>query len=423
MERFLGSVLERALHRTLTRYFENLDITALRLSPFAGDVVLTNLTLRVEALRAAGLPLSFERGFVRELRIRVPWLKLQSEAIEVLIDTVEVICSSSADDEHAAAAGGSTAAVPISPQPQSPPPPSGDAASRAADARSGDSWVQSLVQRALHNAVLRVRNAVVKLVDGRVVASLSLRSLEIYSADARWQRAFVELDGPSRALRKVLELSDLTLCLDERDAASGWVARYERPLLRTALTTLRCAVHLNPERRRDGYPTVSLDLLVHSWDASLSEAQLGLLGTLSSALQAARAARAEAAKAEAAKAEAARVEAARVEAEKAEVAKTDQAVTVSGGADGDASGGGGSCDTRPVFTSEEAPAAAAPADDEEERPRGVVGRAAGWVWSVLMEDDDEYAPRHHLRCVTRPPLVLRGRPPLPHMAAAHPLPD
>ena len=415
MERFLGSVLERALHRTLTRYFENLDITALRLSPFAGDVVLTNLTLRVEALRAAGLPLSFERGFVRELRIRVPWLKLQSEAIEVLIDTVEIIATS---EEHAAAAGSSSATVPTSPQPQTPPPPpSGDAASRAADARSGDSWVQTLVQRALHNAVLRVRNAVVKLVDGRVVASLSLRSLEIYSADARWQRAFVELDGPSRALRKVLELSDLTLCLDERDA-SGRVARFERPLLRTALTTLRGAVHLNPERRRDGYPTVSLDLLVHSWDASLSEAQLGLLGTLSSALQEAAKARAVAAKAEAA-----RVEAARVEAEKAEVAKTDQAVTVSGGADGDASGGGGSCDTRPVFTSEEAPAAAAPADDEEERPRGVVGRAAGWVWSVLMEDDDEYAPRHHLRCVTRPPLVLRGRPPLPHMAAAHPLPD
>ena len=40
MERFLGAVLERSLHRTLSRYFSNLDVAALRSSPFAGDVVL-----------------------------------------------------------------------------------------------------------------------------------------------------------------------------------------------------------------------------------------------------------------------------------------------------------------------------------------------------------------------------------------------
>ena len=120
MERFLGSVLEAALHRTLSKYFENLDITALRLSPFAGDVVLTNLTLRVEALRAAGLPLSFQRGFVRELRIRVPWLKLQSEAIEVLVDTVEVVASFTADEQEPAAAPSDESAA-GAPLPSGPP--------------------------------------------------------------------------------------------------------------------------------------------------------------------------------------------------------------------------------------------------------------------------------------------------------------
>ena len=104
MERFVSGLLERYLHRTLAKYFENLDITRLRLSPFAGDVVLTNLTLRVEALRAAGLPLYIQRGFVRELRIRVPWLKLQSEAIEVLVDMVEVIATSAAEEAQATCA-------------------------------------------------------------------------------------------------------------------------------------------------------------------------------------------------------------------------------------------------------------------------------------------------------------------------------
>ena len=72
-------------------------------------------------------------------------------------------------------------------------PPTARLASDAGRFTNGDSWVQILVQRALLNAVLKVRNAVVKLVDGRVVASLSLRSLEIVSTDGVWQPAFVQL--------------------------------------------------------------------------------------------------------------------------------------------------------------------------------------------------------------------------------------
>ena len=102
----------RALHRTLSRYFENLDVSALRLSPFAGDVVLTNLLLRMDTLRALGLPFSFERGFVRELRIRVPWLKLQSAPIEVLVDMVEVVASSSTTEDKATAAATAVGALP-----------------------------------------------------------------------------------------------------------------------------------------------------------------------------------------------------------------------------------------------------------------------------------------------------------------------
>ena len=62
-----------------------------------------------------------------------------------------------------------------------------------------------------------------------VVASLSFRSLDVFSCNQEWQRAFAEPDGPSRALRKAVELSDLTLCLDECDASSGRVERFERP--------------------------------------------------------------------------------------------------------------------------------------------------------------------------------------------------
>ena len=52
-----------------------------------------------------------QRGFVRELRITVPYLQLSSEPIKVLIDTVELVIASTtqAAAETATAAPAATA--------------------------------------------------------------------------------------------------------------------------------------------------------------------------------------------------------------------------------------------------------------------------------------------------------------------------
>ena len=58
--------------------------------------MLRNLELKLDVVRrefAANLPIKFERGFVRELRIRIPWLKLHSEPIEITVDIVELVAS------------------------------------------------------------------------------------------------------------------------------------------------------------------------------------------------------------------------------------------------------------------------------------------------------------------------------------------
>ena len=279
MQRLLASWLERLIHPILDRYFEDLSAEKLRLSLVAGDVVLNGLVLRPEAIRTAGLPLTIQRGSVRELCIRVPWLHLQSQPIEIIIDTIELVVAVQHERPPA---------TPVRPRvatPAAPTTPTTDADASASGGGGGDSWVQTLLHKALLNAALRIRNAVVKLVDGRAVASLSLRSLTLDSADAQWSRSFVELEGASKALRKVLELADLTLCLDALDAASSRVARFERPLLRAPLIALRAEAHLHPSARADGCPTLSLDLLSHRVDVSLSEAQLVLLGSLHSSMQ------------------------------------------------------------------------------------------------------------------------------------------
>ena len=56
------SYLESVVSGLLSKYIANLDISALRVSLFSGDVVLRNVELKLEVLRrefAAGLPIQF----------------------------------------------------------------------------------------------------------------------------------------------------------------------------------------------------------------------------------------------------------------------------------------------------------------------------------------------------------------------------
>ena len=77
------------ISRVASEYISNLDISALSLSIFSGHLVLRNVELNLEALRrdfAAGIPIEFKRGFIREIRIRLPWLTLASDPIRIQVD-------------------------------------------------------------------------------------------------------------------------------------------------------------------------------------------------------------------------------------------------------------------------------------------------------------------------------------------------
>ena len=145
-------VLEHTVGALITRfaskYIDNLDLSALRLSVFGGDVVLRNLELNLEVLRrdfAAGLPIEFQRGYVREIRIHIPWLKLASEPIELTIDTVELVASLLPPDT---ASGRSEA-----------PDSSGASAEAPAElgggSASADGWMGPLLTKALFNMSVR----------------------------------------------------------------------------------------------------------------------------------------------------------------------------------------------------------------------------------------------------------------------------
>ena len=67
------------------------DPVALQLSIWGGDVVLTNLKLRLDVIEnLLKLPFTIQSGHIHELRIHIPWLALGSESVQVTISTIEI---------------------------------------------------------------------------------------------------------------------------------------------------------------------------------------------------------------------------------------------------------------------------------------------------------------------------------------------
>ena len=88
--------LQAYLQSSLGRYIKGIQLEGLGL---LGDIVTNNLELNLDALRdllPASLPFEFTRGFVRELRITIPWTSLFGTPIHVRLDTVEVVVSTRA---------------------------------------------------------------------------------------------------------------------------------------------------------------------------------------------------------------------------------------------------------------------------------------------------------------------------------------
>lgn len=86
----LEPVLVNYLNRYLGSYVEGLDADSLRVSVWAGDVVLKNLKLRPEALKELNLPITVKSGVLGSLRLKVgpcasvpclkPWHRVASNA-------------------------------------------------------------------------------------------------------------------------------------------------------------------------------------------------------------------------------------------------------------------------------------------------------------------------------------------------------
>uniref|UniRef100_A0A6N2K527 PH domain-containing protein n=1 Tax=Salix viminalis TaxID=40686 RepID=A0A6N2K527_SALVM len=76
------------LQRLLGNYVRGFNKEALKISVWQGDVELTNMQLKPEALNALKLPVKVKAGFLGSVKLKVPWSRLGQDPVLVCLDRI-----------------------------------------------------------------------------------------------------------------------------------------------------------------------------------------------------------------------------------------------------------------------------------------------------------------------------------------------
>ncbi|KAF5191674.1 Vacuolar protein sorting-associated protein like, partial [Thalictrum thalictroides] len=87
------------LQKYLGNYVKGLNKEALKISVWQGDVELTNMQLKPEALNALKLPVKVKAGFLGSVRLKVPWSRLGQEPVLVYLDRIFILAEPATDVE------------------------------------------------------------------------------------------------------------------------------------------------------------------------------------------------------------------------------------------------------------------------------------------------------------------------------------
>uniref|UniRef100_G3UMT5 Vacuolar protein sorting 13 homolog B n=1 Tax=Loxodonta africana TaxID=9785 RepID=G3UMT5_LOXAF len=270
----LESYVTPILMSYVNRYIKNLKPSDLQLSLWGGDVVLSKLELKLDVLeQELKLPFTFLSGHIHELRIHVPWTKLGSEPVVITINTMECILKlkDGMQDDHESCGSNSTnrsttenTKLSIKARriqqtaPTDPDLPPG--------------YVQSLIRRVVNNVNIVINNLILKYVEDDIVLSVNITSAECYTVDELWDRAFMDISATDLVLRKVINFSDCTVCLDKRNA-SGKIEFYQDPLLYKC--SFRTRLHFTYDNLNYKMPSViKIHTLVESLKLSITDQQL-----------------------------------------------------------------------------------------------------------------------------------------------------
>ncbi|XP_018123635.1 vacuolar protein sorting-associated protein 13B isoform X3 [Xenopus laevis] len=270
----LESYVTPILMSYVNRYIKNLKPSDLQLSLWGGDVVLSKLELKLDVLeQELKLPFTFLSGHIHELRIHVPWTKLGSESVVITINTMECILKlKDGAQEDIESCGSSSTNRSTTESAKSPVKPRKVQQVAPTDPDLPPGYVQSLIRRVVNNVNIVVNNLILKYVEDDIVLSVNITCAECYTVDEFWDRAFMDISATELVLRKVINFSDCTVCLDKRNA-SGKIEFYQDPLLYKC--SFRTRLHFTYDSLNSKMPSViKIHTMVDSLKLSLTDQQL-----------------------------------------------------------------------------------------------------------------------------------------------------
>ncbi|XP_050428442.1 intermembrane lipid transfer protein VPS13A-like isoform X2 [Adelges cooleyi] len=92
-------IVASLLNRYLGKYIEDLDLENLNVGIFSGNVLLSNLKLKTEALYELGFPIEVKAGSVGKFNINIPWNGLSNQPIVIKIEEILIITGHVLDRE------------------------------------------------------------------------------------------------------------------------------------------------------------------------------------------------------------------------------------------------------------------------------------------------------------------------------------
>jgi vacuolar protein sorting-associated protein 13B len=99
-------------------------------------------------------------------------------------------------------------------------------------------YMASLIAKILGNMSVICNNIVLKFIEEDIVLSMNIQHLSVHSADHRWRRSFIDVSPTNVLFRKLINIIDLTICLDKRNS-SGKIEFVQEPLLYKCSMELR----------------------------------------------------------------------------------------------------------------------------------------------------------------------------------------
>ncbi|KAI9279983.1 hypothetical protein BY458DRAFT_470198 [Sporodiniella umbellata] len=210
----LESLVVNILNQFLKDYVSNLNYDQLKIGIWNGEVNLSNLKLRKDALDKLDLPISVSEGYIGDVTLVIPWSNLKGQPVKAIINDIYLLAEPKNDKTFSAKEEEeklfrlkqqrlAQAEVLDSPQEES---------------KASDGFIGQLTTKIINNLQFQVKNIHIRYEDNisdpghPFAVGVTLKELCGQSTDDEWQPRFIS--DPASPVNKLVTLESLSVYWD-----------------------------------------------------------------------------------------------------------------------------------------------------------------------------------------------------------------